>query len=50
VKTDVKVEKWKCTGTISRNLLGSMSDLVEKLERRTRNPWITQEVIGQMDE
>jgi len=30
-------------------VLGSMSDLVEKHERRTRKPWIAQEVIGQMD-
>jgi len=26
-----------------------MSDLVEKPERRTSTPWITQEVISQMD-
>lgn len=34
---------------IKKFVLGSKSDLVEKPERRTRKPWITQEVISQMD-
>jgi hypothetical protein len=27
-----------------------MSDLVRKVDRRARQPWITQEMIGKMDE
>jgi hypothetical protein len=27
-----------------------MSDLVEKVKRRARKPWITQEMISKMDE
>jgi hypothetical protein len=41
---------WNCSGTISRNVLDTMSDLVGKVERRARKPWITQEMISKMDE
>jgi hypothetical protein len=34
---------------IKKFVLGSMSDLMEKPERRTRKPWNTQEVISQID-
>jgi hypothetical protein len=31
-------------------VLGNMSDLVSKVERRVRKPWIIQEMISTMDE
>jgi hypothetical protein len=35
---------------IKKCVLNTMSDLVEKVERRARKPWITQEMISKMDE
>jgi hypothetical protein len=35
---------------IKRCVLDTMSDLVGKVERRARKPWITQEMISKMDE
>jgi hypothetical protein len=35
---------------IKKCVLDSMSDLVGKVERRARKPWITQEMISKMDE
>ena len=29
---------------------GTISDLVGKVEKKTRKPWITQEMISKMDE
>jgi hypothetical protein len=40
---------WKCSGTISRCVLDTVSGLVGKVERRARKPWITQEMISKMD-
>jgi hypothetical protein len=31
-------------------VLDTMSDLVGKVKRRARNPWVTQEMISKMDE
>jgi hypothetical protein len=31
-------------------MLDTMSDLVGKIDRRARKPWITQEMISKMDE
>jgi hypothetical protein len=31
-------------------MLDKLSDLVGKVEKRARNPWIAQEMIGKMDE
>jgi hypothetical protein len=36
--------------SIKKCVLDTMSDLVGKVERRTRKPWITQEMISKMDE
>ena len=35
---------------IKKCALGTLSDLVVKVEKRARKPWITQEMIGTMDE
>jgi hypothetical protein len=35
---------------IKKCVLHTMSGLVGKVERRTRKPWITQEMISKMDE
>jgi uncharacterized membrane-anchored protein len=35
---------------IKKCVLDTMSDLVGKVERRARKPWITQEMISKMDE
>jgi hypothetical protein len=35
---------------IKKCLLDTMSDCVGKVEKRVRNPWITQEMISEMDE
>ena len=58
---DTLEEKLGAMGCESRNVdvqwndrkecvLDSISDLVGKIEKRARNPWITQEVISKMDE
>ena len=39
--------QWK---NIKECVLDSISDLVGKVERRARKPWITQEMISKMDE
>jgi hypothetical protein len=39
----------QCTN-IKKCVLDTMSDLVGKVERRARKPWITQEMISKMDE
>ena len=44
----VKAEvQWK---NIKECVLDTISDLVGKVEKRTRKPWITQEMISKMDE
>jgi hypothetical protein len=35
---------------IKKCVLDAMSDLVGKVERKARKPWITQEMISKMDE
>jgi len=35
---------------IKRCVLDTLSDLVGKVEKRARKPWITQEMISEMDE
>jgi len=35
---------------IKECVLDTFSDLVGKVEKRARNPWITQEMISKMDE
>jgi hypothetical protein len=40
----------KCSGTIKRNAVETISDLVRKVEKRARKPWITQEMISHMNE
>jgi hypothetical protein len=35
---------------IKKCVLDTMNDLVGKVERRARKPWITQEMISKMDE
>jgi hypothetical protein len=35
---------------IEKFVLDTMSDLVGKVKRRARKPWITQEMISEMDE
>ena len=35
---------------IKECVLDTLSDLVGKVEKRARNPWITQEMISKMDE
>ena len=35
---------------IKKCILDTMSDLVGKVDRKVRKPWITQETIYQMDE
>jgi hypothetical protein len=32
------------------SIINTISDLVGKVEKRARNPWITQEMISKMDE
>ena len=39
--------QWK---NIKQCVLDTVSDLVGKVEKRARKPWITQEVISKMDE
>ena len=39
--------QWK---HIKECVLDTVSDLVGKVEKRARNPWITQEMISKMDE
>ena len=39
--------KWK---NIKECVLDTISDLVSKVEKRARKPWITQEMISKMDE
>lgn len=34
---------------IKKCVLGTMSDLVEKVKRRAKKPWITQETVSTMD-
>lgn len=47
---NVKVEMHKCRGTVSRNVcLDTVNYLIEKVERRTRKPWITLEMISKME-
>jgi hypothetical protein len=36
--------------SIKKCVLDTVSDLVGKVERRARKPWITQEMICKMDE
>jgi hypothetical protein len=43
---NVKVQ-WN---NVKKCVLDTMSDLVGKVERRARKPWITQEMISKMDE
>jgi hypothetical protein len=38
------------SGTISKRVLDIMNDLVGKIERRARKPWITEEMVSRMDE
>jgi hypothetical protein len=45
----VKAGVWKCGGTVSRHLLDAVSDLVEKVDRKARMPWMTQEMISKMN-
>ena len=41
----------KCSGkNIKECVLDTVSDLVGKVEKRARKPWITQEMISKMDE
>jgi type I site-specific restriction endonuclease len=40
----------KCSGTIKRNVLYTISDLVGKVKKRARKPHIAQEIISKMDE
>jgi hypothetical protein len=35
---------------IKECVLGTISDLVGKVEKRARNPWITEEMISKLDE
>ena len=39
--------QWK---NIKECVLDTISDLVDKVEKRAREPWITQEMISKMDE
>ena len=39
--------QWK---NIKECVLGTISDLVGKVEKRARKPWITQEMISKLDE
>ena len=39
--------RWK---NIKECVLDTISDLVGKVEKRARKPWITQEMISKMDE
>jgi hypothetical protein len=41
---------WKCSGTATRNGLDTISDMVGKINRKARKPWITQEMINKMEE
>jgi len=41
---------WKCSGTTERNVCRLLSDLGEKEERETRQPWISQDVINTIEE
>jgi len=47
---NVKVGMRKCSRKIYKNVLDTMSDLVGKVDKRARKPWITQEMINKMDE
>jgi len=45
--------KWECGNGVDQYqecMLDTMSDLVEKVYRKVRKPWITQEMINQMNE
>jgi hypothetical protein len=39
---------WKRSGTISGNVLDTVSDFVGKVDRKARKPWFTQEIINKM--
>jgi hypothetical protein len=43
---NVEVLQWN---TIKKCVFDTTSDLVGKVERRARKPWITQEMINKMD-
>jgi hypothetical protein len=45
----VKAGMWKCSETISRNMLDTTTDVVGEVESSTRKLWITQEMINKMD-
>ena len=48
VHAEVHAEvQWK---NIKEYVLDTISDLVGKVEKRARKPWITQEMISKMDE
>ena len=50
MQLNVKVGMRKCSRKIYKNVLDTMSDLVGKVDKRARKPWITQEMISKMDE
>jgi hypothetical protein len=47
IKCGIVEAQWN---SIKKCVLDTMSDLVGKVERRERKPWITQEMISRMDE
>ena len=51
MQLNVTVEMSKCSGkNIKECVLDTISDLVGKVEKRARRPWITQEMISKIDE
>jgi hypothetical protein len=50
VQLNVKVGILKCSGNTKECVLDTMRYLVGKVEKRARKPWITQEMITEMNE
>ena len=50
MQLDVKVGMSKGNGAIYRNVIDTISYVVEKVDKRARKPWFTQEMINKIDE
>lgn len=46
----VEVSLCKCTGTVSKKNYARYYDLIRRVDRKARKPWVTQKVINKSDE
>jgi hypothetical protein len=44
----IKCESWNVENAVECSVLGTMSALVGKVERKARKPWISSEIISKM--